>query len=506
MLDMIPTKLYITHRKACQVPGCAWSSSNWLHGSSFHFTALRRNNMKSRAHSLLLRLAKAATRKAFMIITVATLAVVATGMGVWTHKAYAAKARAEMAAKQQAATLNDVMAKLNKIESEMQQQTRSMNVKLEALEYQNAKLAAYEVRQRAESPLFQLAAARTPIRPATAGTLASTLTIPLELDTEVCDKGSLTGGGKLSIEPRLEADAKGDVGAEAFGNGVDAEVEGRIDTKLGFELGGEHSFEKNTCLKIAQFNIFGNSTPTVNVGQFISGLTTGADVLANKLAQLEMNLPQLANSVATTGLDDLNNSSLSFSPQQILQNLENPKQALQSVTSLFSAIPLPQGIGNLFQDPSSLFPQPSDFSVTNLCASQGSGGLLSNVCSLIPGNLPNFAAIPPVIQEFTNVQGDLANFKTGLGNICGSVNNVVSGVDGFSLQIPPANLPVPSGISFTPPTLAFHVVTIPIINYNVLIPNGISAPPPTLLFHNVPVGGVTLPSPIQLQPLSCSGL
>ena len=462
--------------------------------------------MKSRAHSLLFGLVKAATRKAFVIITVATLAVIAAGMGVWTHKAYAAKARAEIVAQQQAATLNDVMAKLNRIESEMQQQNRNVNAKLESLEYQNARLAAYEVSQRAESPQLQLAAARIPIHSAKTGTLASTLTIPIELDTEVCDKGAITGGGKLSIEPRLEADAKGDVGAEAFGNGVDAEVDGRIDTKLGFELGGEHSFEKNTCLKIAQFNIFGNSTPTVNVGQFISGLTSGADVLANKLAELEMKLPQLANSVATTGLDDLNNSTLSFSPQQILQNLENPKQALQSVTGLFSAIPVPQGISNLFQDPSSLFPQPSDFSVPNLCASQGSGGLLSNVCSLIPGNLPNFAAIPPVIQQFTNVQGDLATFKTGLGNICGSVNNVVSGVNGFSLQIPPANLQVPAGINFTPPTLAFGVVTIPIINYNVAIPNGISAPPPTLSFNTVPVGGVTLPSPIHLQPLSCSGL
>lgn len=269
--------------------------------------------MKSRVHSVLLGLAKAATRKALVILTVATLAVVATGMGVWTHKAYAAKTRAEMAAKQQAATLNDVMAKLDRIESEMQQQTRSLNAKLETLEYQNAKLAAYEVRQHAETPRLELAAARIPIHSAKAGTLASTLTIPLELDTEVCDKGSLSGGGKLSIEPRLEADAKGDVGAEAFGNGVDAEVEGRIDTKLGFELGGEHSFERNTCLKIAQFNIFGNSTPTVNVGQFISGLTSGADVLANKLAELEMKLPQLANSVATTGLDDLNNSTLSIS-------------------------------------------------------------------------------------------------------------------------------------------------------------------------------------------------
>ena len=462
--------------------------------------------MKSRAHTVLIRLATAATRKAVVIFALAGLTVVATGMGIWTHKAYAAKARAERAAAKQAATLNDVMAKLNRIESEMQQQNRSLNAKLESLEYQNARLAAYEVRQHAESPQLQLAAARIPIHPATAGTLASTLTIPIELDTEVCDKGAITGGGKLSIEPDLEADAKGDVGAEAFGNGVDAEVEGKLDTKVGFELGGEHSFEKNTCLKIAQFNIFGNSTPTVDVGKFITGLTTGADVLANKLAQLEMNLPELANSVATSGLDGLNTSAFSLSPQQILQNLENPQQSLQSVSNLFSTIPLPQGISNLFQDPSSLFPKPSDFSVPNLCASQGSGGLLSNVCSLIPSNLPNFAAIPPDIQQFTNVQGDLATFKSDLGNICGSVNNVVSGVDGFSLQIPPAKLQVPSGIDFTPPTLSFHVVTIPVINFPVSIPNGISAPPPTLSFNTVPVGGVTLPSPIQLQPLSCSAL
>lgn len=446
--------------------------------------------MKSRAHSLLLGLVKAATRKAFVIITVATLAVVATGMGIWTHKAYAAKAKTEMAAKQQAATLTDVMAKLNRIESEMQQQTRSMNAKLESLEYQNVKLAAYEVRQHAETPRLELAADRIPMGRAMA--MQSALTIPLELDTEVCDKGSISGGGKLSIEPDLEADAKGDVGAEAFGNGVDAEVEGKLETKVGFELGGEHSFEKNTCLKIAQFNIFGNSTPTVNVGQFISGLTTGADVLANKLAQLEMNLPQLANSVATTGLDDLNNSSLSFSPQQILQNLENPKQALQSVTNLFGSIPLPQGIGNLFQDPSSLFPQPSDFNVTNFCASQGSGGLLSNACSIVPSAVADLNGIQTTIGQFANVQGDLANFKTSLGNLCGGINNGISTIDNTSINIP--TLKSFNLVSVTP--VFTHIN---LINLNVM--TGLSFGTKT-----VSIGPQTISSPFQVAPLSCSAL
>ncbi|HEV2315057.1 MAG TPA: hypothetical protein VGR94_07110 [Candidatus Acidoferrales bacterium] len=446
--------------------------------------------MKSRAHSLLLGLAKVATRKAFVIITVATLTVVATGMGVWTHEAYAAKAKTEMAVKQQAATLTDVMAKLNGIESEMQQQTRSLNAKLESLEYQNAKLAAYEVRQHAETPRLELAADRIPMGRAMA--MQSTLTIPLELDTEVCDKGSLSGGGKLSIEPRLEADAKGDVGAEAFGNGVDAEVEGRIDTKVGFELGGEHSFEKSTCLKVAQFNIFGNSAPTVNVGQFISGLTTGADVLANKLAQLEMNLPQLANSVATTGLDDLNNSSLSFSPQQILQNLENPKQALQSVTNLFGSIPLPQGIGNLFQDPSSLFPQPSDFNVTNFCASQGSGGLLSNACSIVPGAVADLNGIQTTIGQFANVQGDLANFKTSLGNLCGGINNGISTIDNTNINIP--TLASFNLVSVTP--VFTHIN---LINLNVMTGLSFSTSTKT-------IGPQTISSPFKVAPLSCSAL
>lgn len=448
--------------------------------------------MKSRAHSLLLGLAEAATQKAFVIITVATLAVVATGMGVLTHKAYAAKANTETAAKQQAATLSDVMAKLNGIESEMQQQTRSLNAKLESLEYQNAKLAAYEVRLHAETPRLELAADRMPMGPAMAGGMSTTLTIPLELDTEVCDKGSLSGGGKLGIEPDLEADAKGDVGAEAFGNGVDAEVEGKLDTKVDFELGGEHSFEKSTCLKIAQFNIFGNSTPTVDVGQFISGLTTGGEALADKLAQLEMALPQLANSAATTGLDALNNFNVSFSPQQILQNLENPKQAFQTVTNLFDAIPLPPGISNIFQDPSSLFPKASDFSVQNFCASQGSGGLLSNACSLIPTNLPNFAAIPPVIQDFTNVQGDLANFKNSLGNICGGINNGISTINNTSINIPTlATFQLPDGLTPT--------VTVDILGKQVPLVWGLN-------FRTASIGPQTISSPFKVAPLSCSGL
>ncbi|HEV2420188.1 MAG TPA: hypothetical protein VGS59_00640 [Candidatus Acidoferrales bacterium] len=460
--------------------------------------------MKSRAHSLLLGLAKAATRKAFVITSVATLAVLATGMGVLTHKAYAAKAKTEMASKQQAATINDVMAKLNGIESEMQQQTRSLNAKLESLEYQNAKLAAYEVRQHAETPRLELAADRLPMRPAM-GVQSSSVEIPLELETDVCAKGNLEASAKLELESRIKAHAEGEVGAEAFGNGANADLDGELDGKLPLDIGGGASLEKSTCLKLAKFNIFG-STPTITEQEFLNTIANVSDgqALAAKLAEIFNELPLLSDSAATSTLDALNNFTTSLSSNQFLANLENPKQTFQNVSSLIGSLPMPGFLGPLFQDPSSLFPKASDFNVTNFCASQGSGGLLSNACNIIPSAVANLSGIQTTIVQFANVQGDLANFKTSLGNLCGSVNNVVSGVDGFSLQIPPANLQMPAGINFTPPSLSFHNVDV--FGLPVSIPNGISMPPPTLSFNTVPVGGVTLPSPIHLQPLSCSSL
>jgi CHASE3 domain sensor protein len=78
-----------------------------------------------------LRFASSLGRKAVVIFALSSMVIVMAAAGLWAHQVYAAKARIEATAQKEAATLNDVMAKLNSMESEMQQQARTLNAKLE---------------------------------------------------------------------------------------------------------------------------------------------------------------------------------------------------------------------------------------------------------------------------------------------------------------------------------------------------------------------------------------
>ncbi|MFI5072324.1 MAG: hypothetical protein ACHP8A_15675 [Terriglobales bacterium] len=449
--------------------------------------------MKSRARGIAIRLARTVARKSVVILSLSSLAIVTASMGIWAHSVYAAKAKVERAAQQQAATLNDVMAKLNLIESEMQRQTRTLDAKLEALEYQNAKLATYEVRDHAYTARLELAAARMPIGMALPGAYpqtSSTLTIPLELETKVCHKGSLSLSGKIGVEPDLKAFVRGNVGLDEFGDGVEADARGQLDIKAGVELGGDSGFEKETCLDLAQFNIFGQNPPTVNVGQFISGITSGSENVADKLAQIYLSLPQLANSAVTSGMDALANVNLSLSPQKTLQALDNPQTAFQDISTLVASMPMPGNLRTFFTDPSSLFPQPSDLDPANFCANfSGGTGPISNICSKIPSGLADLNGITTTIGNLGNVQGALTNFKTGLTQICGDFSTAISTINNTSINIPQLK-------SFSlPDGLHFHTDTIAFVNF--LVPDGLST-------HTVSIGPQTINSPFQLQPLSCS--
>lgn len=448
--------------------------------------------MKSRVHSVLSRLAKTAARKALVIVAVASLVIVTAGMGVWTREAYAAKAKAEAVAVKQAATLNDVMAKLNKIESEMRQETAALKTKIESVEYQNAKLAVYEVRQHADTARLELAAERMPMYSAMAGQLSPTLTIPMELETEVCAHGGLDASAKLALEGELGVKGEGEIGAEAFANGAAVSLEGGITGSLPLDVGGSAGLESNTCLKLAKFNIFGSS-PTVNEQQFLDSITIGGAALADKLTQVFNSLPQLANSAATSTLDTLQNFSAGLSPQQFLANLDDPQAAFQNVSNVISAIPLPPALSNLFQNPSSLFPTASDFSLQNICAN-ARGGLISNACSLVNGSVAGITGIQNTIAQFTNVQGDLANFKTSLSGLCNGVNGVVSGLSNASITVPQlASFQLPTGLTVT------NTVDIPVPFGSINIPDGFG-----LATRTVGIGPQTIASPFHLQPVPCS--
>lgn len=449
--------------------------------------------MKSRARSMALRLASSLGREAVVIFALSSVVIVMAAAGLWVHQAYAAKARIEATTQKEAATLNDVMAKLNHMESEMQQQTRTLNAKLEALEYQNAKLATYEVRDRAAGAHLEMAAARMPIGTALPAPYPQTLTIPLELKTEVCHKGSLTGSAKLGIEPSLKAFARLNVGLDEFGDGVEADARGDIDVKAGLEMGGETGFEKNTCLEVAQFNIFGDNPPDLNVGQFLNGLTTGSEALAKKLAQIFMNLPQIQNGAITTGLDNLNNLTLSVTPQQILQTLDSPSGTFQNVSNLVSSIPLPGNLGGFFQDPSSLFPKPSDLDPLNFCANFTGSGLISNICSKIPSGLANLQGIGSTVGDLAKL--DLTDIKSGISTVCNAANTAISDINGTGIQIPTlASFQLPDGLHSHTDT-----INLGFTSFGVQVVDGLSS-------HTVSVGPQTITPPFRLTPLTCPAL
>ena len=439
--------------------------------------------MKMRLRLFALRVAEVATRKALVILTVASLIIATAGMGVWTSRAYADKAKAEMVATQQAVTLNDVMAKLNRVESEMLEQTRILNTKLESLEGQNVKLAAYLVREHSDAAHFELAAQRLSTGLGVRGyPLTSTVTSPLELETEVCHKTSFAGSAKVSVEPALNVFARANVGLDEFGDGVEADAKGEIDAKLGFDIGGDTGFEKNTCLKISKFNVFGDYPPTVDVGAFITGITTDAQALAEKLVQTHASFPQLSNLAATGGLDTLKNINLSLSPQLALQMLDGPKTAFQTasqdVSNVLNSMPLPGNVLNFFQDPSSLLP--SNLDPSTFCASfTGTGGPISNICSKIPTALADLQGVGNTISDLTNVQNDLATFKSGLSGLCSSVNSGISQLNNTTITVPQlASITYVDGINFSfPPSFSTNTISI--------------GPQP---IHN----------PIQLSPVNCS--
>lgn len=433
--------------------------------------------MKNRAQSIALGWIRTASRRAFLAIALTGVGVIVVGTGAWAHKIYADEEQEKKVAQERAATVSDVMAKLNKIESEMQEQTQAVKQKMDSLEYQNVKLAEYLTRERSRSARLELAAAREP-RPVAIPSPALT-TSPLVIETKVCHHVGMGAAGKLGLDAKLDGEAKGGVGAEAFGNGVDTDAKGGIEVAAGLDLEGESKFEVERCLNLSEFNPFG-ATPSADVAAFVSSLTTGSTDVANKLVENFPKFKQLTNSAATDGIDALNALNVSFSPQQILQSIENPSSALQPVSGLLQSIPLPGNVSNFLQDPSSIFPKPSDLDPANFCAnvSPTTGGLVSTFCTKIPSSLPNLTGITNTIGQFTNVQADLGKIKTGITQLCGSVNGTVTTLNNTHVTVPQlAAFTFVDGINF-----------------------GI---PPSFSTRTISVGPQTIGNPIQLQPLPC---
>lgn len=445
--------------------------------------------MKNRAHSGLMRLVKSGTRKIVMAATFAGLVIVSTGMGMWTHEAYAAKAKAEMAAQAKAATSNDVMAKLNGIESEMQQQTRNFNSRLETLEYQNAKLAAYEVRQHSESARLELAANRGPIgerwsRPVEQSTPTTTDYWEKKTCFHVGVDAALKGG--LELGPK--GDAVGNVGADALGDGVDAVLRGRVEGKLGFDIGPTGNVEMEFCHTWNQASSgSGAALAAMDSSELsASGLPIPPETQAT-ITEVFSKFPEFQPASVDRSMNALTNVSLDLSPQNVLQIVEDPSNALDNVRNLADSLPMPVFLRNLTLDASQVVPDFSKLNPANFCANfNRTGGPLSQICNNIPAGLTDLQNIANVGKDVQNVEGALNQFGTTLSNatagisqLCGSVSNFVTGLNGASITVPQlASFQLPTGISFLPP-------------------------PPSLIMTNVSIGPQTISNPFHFQSITC---
>jgi uncharacterized coiled-coil protein SlyX len=449
--------------------------------------------MRNRACSIALRLAKAVSRKALVIATVSGLAVVGAGTLVWTHRAYAAKVRAERAAQAQAATLNDVIAKLNHIESEMQQQTRMLNAKLRAVEYQNAKLATYEVRTHADAAKFELAAARMPL----GGQLSSSFSQSSPASTDYWEKKTcfhvgLDAAIKANLDMHGKGEAKGNVGAEAVGDGVDASLHAKVEGGLAVDIGPTGNVEIEVCHTWDQSSSSSSSGATA---MDFSNISTSAPPippdLQAKITHVFSEFSEFQPSSIENGVDALTNMNLDVSPQKVLQIVEDPSNALSDVHDLASSLPMPAFLRNLTTDPSPIHPKFSNLNPKNFCSDfSPTGGPLSKICVFIPTGLTDLQTIAKVGKDVQNVQGALVNFQTtlskataGFSSLCGSASNVVTGLNGVSVSIPRlATLSIPDGISW----------------------NGLLAHPPvSLSYYTASIGPQTIPSPFHFQPISC---
>ena len=437
------------------------------------------------------RVLKAATRKAVVGPVLAGLVVAMAGMGIWTRSAYAARARAEAAAKRQSVTLNQVMAKLNRMQSAMRQEASALEMKMASVERQNTELAAYEFRAHNDAAHMELASERLPaygqpgpMAPQFSSTTTSAVNAVMQ--TQICLDGDLQGGASFSPEVGAELGAEGNLGLEAFGNGLDAKLGAHLGATLGLHLGGDLGVSVHRCL---QFNTFGilDQLATSSVDNMVSNIDNGQVNMATGLVNAFNNFQQLGNTAVTAGMNALSSLTTNDSPQQLLNSLDNPSGTFGQYTNLIDSLPLPGTVQQLLTDPTSLLPQPQLLSSSDICGySSNQGGLLGTLCGQIPNNLANSSAIQNAVGLYSNVQGAITNFQaslgglqTGVGNLCNSVNGVVSGLDGASLSIPPSTVGIPVGINFTPPSLHFHTDTILGVNFQVV--DGISAPPPSLV-------------------------
>ena len=448
--------------------------------------------MKSKARGIRMRLARELSRNALRMCTLASLIIVIGGVGIWTHNIYAAKARAEKAARRQAATLNQVMDKLNAMQSEMQQQSQTMEVKLDALRQANAKLAAYALRRAAQAKAratrVEQAVAYSPYaRPAAGIGRGIINTSPVDLEAKVCGKLDLKGELKWGPEVEAKGHAEGGAGADVAGNGGKASVKVNAKASLEGSVSGAGGVSFDVCYAFSPTINFPTGVDTTALSNAVQ---TSAQKVAAKIGIYLQNHPTITASALPDSIDALDNIKANVTRQTVLAAIEDPTQTLNSFSALLQAVPLPGNLNTFASNPASFLPQASDLTPEALCSSPAAltSEMLLTICSKVPPPLKSLNGVGTFLNTFSTLnlsglQTRVSNVEAALTTTCSGFNADVTYINGTEVAIPGrtlASLHYVSGVSFTPPGVSYSTFD---VNMPTILFTPFAAP------HNLPTIG-----------------
>lgn len=457
------------------------------------------------------RLYKAMTLHTFAALACAGFLVVLASLGLWTHTVYAAKVRAEKVVHKQATTLNQVMAKLNHMESEMQQQNQAMEARLTALRYADAKLASYALRtaERADmrSAHLEEAVARAP-RSAMGGGgggVKVKLNKGMSLTADLCGHVGLDGGFQWEAELEAKGHAEGGVGADVAGDGAKASVKGDVKGAWKADIAPGGGLSMDVCWNFPSLAF----SQTSNTTALQADVTNNAQAIANKVAALVAKYPKLGGSALPNALDALNNFKAQVTPQAVIQAVEAPAQTMNNFKNLLQNVPLPGNLSTFVSNPAAFMPQLKDLKPGALCADadiQGTG-ILYNICNnYAPNALENLDTVSSFAKGFTsfdfsnftsslsNLQSGVSSLESGVTSVCTQVNGDVSTLENTSLTVQKgqlANFTFVSGLSPTTATIDT------VLAGNVTVVTGVT---PDYTTIGVPPNTVTVSVPFSSLP------
>jgi hypothetical protein len=435
--------------------------------------------MKNRARSIAMQLARAVTQNALRMFTLATLIMAIGGLGVWTHNIYAAKVRAERVAQRQEITLNQVMDKLNAMQSEMQQRSQTMEVKLEALKQANAKLAVYVLRtaaqQNARAARVEQAVAFSPYPFQGPGVGRGIInSSPVDLEAKVCGNLDLKGDVKWGPEVEAKGHAEGGVGVDVAGDGGKASVKVNAKSSLEGSVSGGGGVSFDVCYAFSPSINFPTGIDTTALSNAVQA---SAQNVAAKIGTFLQNHPKLTDTALPDTLDALNNFNANVTGQTVLAAIQDPKQTLNNFSAMMQAVPLPGNLNALISDPTAFLPQASDLTPEALCSSPAAltSEMLSTICAKVPPPLKSLDGVGTFLNTFSTLnlsglQTRVSNVEAGLTRTCNLFNTDVTSLNGAEVAIPGrtlASLSYVSGVSFTPPGVSYSTfnVNLPMISF-----------------------------------------